>query len=170
MRPRELLAALVVAVGGTLWLVVPDKKPPPGSLVDDSAIARWTLPPGRGLAAWVLVENLGRHTIELTGARIGRPLPAGTKLLGIRARIGEVATVEDDFPGKPGPFLRLEGFRIPPGRGATVGFGLELGREGLVRLEDARVTYREDGEEHELRARHTARICVTRTRPRPRDC
>jgi hypothetical protein len=160
VRVRELVAALVVLVGGSLWLVLPDKRPAPGSLRDDSPISRWKVRPGPTLAAWVLVENRGPQTITLTGASLGRPLPEGARLLGVRARIGEVATIEHAFPGPPGPFLRLEGFRIPPRRGATVGFGLQLDRAGLVRLEDARVRYREDGEDHELRARHTARLCV----------
>jgi hypothetical protein len=160
VRARELLAALVVLVGGTLWLFVPDKRHAAGSLLDDSTVARWKLPPGRGLVAWVLVENRGPHTVTLTGASIGSELPEGTRLLGVRARIGEVATVDDAFPGPPGPFLRLEGFRIPPRRGATVGFGLSFARPGPVRLEDATVRYREGGEDHELRARHTARVCV----------
>jgi hypothetical protein len=168
VRTRELLAALVVLVGGSLWLFVPDMRKSPASLRDDSTIGRWRLPPGsRALAAWVLVENRGPRTITLTGASIGSELPEGTELLGVRARIGEVATFEHDFPGRPGPFLRLEGFRVPAGRGATVGFGLALDRPGLVRLEDARVRYREAGEEHELRARHTARICVA---PKRREC
>jgi hypothetical protein len=160
VKARELVAALVVLVGGTLWLVVPDKQHPRGSLRDDSAIARWTMKPGKALAAWVLVENRGPHTITLTDATLGRELPEGAKLLGVRARIGEVMTIEHAYPGKPGPFLRLEGFEIPPRRGATIGFGLELTRPGLVRLEDASVAYREGDEEHVLHARHTARICV----------
>lgn len=162
MRPRELIAALVVLVGGTLWLVVPDMKG--GSLRDDSAIARWQLPPGEALTAWVMVDNAGPRTITLTGARIGGDLPEDAELLGVRARIGKVLTIEDEFPGPPGPFRRIEGFRIPPNRGATIGFGLSLPRPGIVALEDVRVTYRENGDDHSLRARHTARICVAVSR------
>ena len=67
-------------------------------------------------------------------------------------------------PGPPGPFLRLEGFKIPPNRGATIGFGLRLPAAGEVRLDDARLTYRENGDDHELRAGHTARICIVVTK------
>lgn len=162
---RELLAALVVLVGGTLWIVVPDQQHAAGSLRDDSMIARWKLPVGRGLAAWVLVENRGPNEIELRQATIGSSLPDGIEVLGTKARIGEVATVDDTYPGKPGPFLRLEGFRIPPGRGATVGFGLALRKPGLYPLEDVRIAYRENGLDHVLRARHTARICVKGASP-----
>jgi hypothetical protein len=165
-RPRELLAAAVVLVGSTLWLVVPDMQG--GSLRDDSAIARWKLrPPGTALAAWVMVDNAGPRTITLTGATIEGGLPEGVELLGVRARIGKVVTFGQAFPGPPGPFRRIEGFRVPPNRGATVGFGLALERPGVVALEDVRVTYREGGDEHELRARRTARVCVA---VRPRGC
>lgn len=167
---RELLAALVVLVGGTLWIVLPDKQTARGSLADDSMIARWKLPPGRGLAAWVLVENRGPREIELRGAQIGSTLDDGIEVLGTKARIGEVATVDDAYPGRPGPFLRLEGFRIPPGRGATIGFGLALRKPGLYKLEDVRVAYREGGIEHQMRARHTARICVRVPGTTPADC
>lgn len=162
MRPRELLAALLVVVGGTLWLIVPDMKG--GSLRDGSVIARWRLKPGTALAAWVLVDNAGPRTITLTGARVENELPEGTEVLGVRARIGRVVTVDDEFPGPPGPFRQLEGFRIPPNRGATIGFGLKLPARGPVALTDVRVTYRENGDDHELRAGHTARICVSLTR------
>lgn len=157
-RQRELLAALIIVVGATLWLVVPDMQG--GSLRDDSGIARLHLRPGPALVAWVLVHNAGPRTITLTGARLEEELPEGTTLLGVRARIGQVPTFDDAFPGPPGPFRRIEGFRIPPGRGATVGFGLELGEEGMVALQDARVSYSESGDAHELRIRRTARVCV----------
>lgn len=158
-RPRELLAVLVVLVGGTLWLVLPDMRG--GSLRDDSATARWTLrPPGSALAAWVMVDNAGPRTITLTGASIGSPLPAGARVLGTRARIGKVMSFAEEFPTPPGAFRRLEGFRIPPNRGATIGFGLALPEPGVVALEDVRVTYREGGGDEVLHARRTARICV----------
>lgn len=157
-HPRELLAALVIAVGATLWLVVPDMQD--GSLRDDSNLARPHLRPGPALVAWVLVRNAGPRTITLTGARLEEELPEGATLLGVRARIGQVPTFDDAFPGPPGPFRRIEGFRIPPGRGATVGFGVDLGEEGTVALQDARVTYRENGDTRELRIRRTARVCV----------
>jgi hypothetical protein len=163
VRPRELLAAAVIVVGGLLWLVVPDMKG--GSLRDKSEIARLRMKPnGTALIAWFLVENRGPRTITLTGARIANELPEGAEVLGTRARIGEVATYDDVFPGPTGPFLRLEGFRIPPNRGATIGFGLQLPPEGEVRLDDARLTYRESGDDHELRAAHTARICILVTK------
>lgn len=163
MRPRELLAALIVVVGGTLWLLVPDMQG--GSLRDSSAIARWRAKPGsRALAAWILVDNVGPRTITLTGARIANDLPDGTEVLGERARIGKVVTVDDAYPGPPGPFRRLEGFEIPPNRAATIGFGLALPATGVVALEDVRVSYRENGDDHELRAGHTARICIVVSR------
>jgi hypothetical protein len=161
-RPREALAALIVLVGATLWLLVPDMQG--GSLRDASQIARPRLPPGDALVAWVLVDNAGPRTITLTGARIEGGLPEGTTLLGVRARIGKVPTFADAFPGPPGPFRRIEGFHVPPNRGATIGFGLRLGTEGVVALEDARVTYLENGDNHELRIRRTARICVAVSR------
>ncbi|MFL5846183.1 MAG: hypothetical protein ACJ762_15960 [Solirubrobacteraceae bacterium] len=163
MKWRELVAVLVIAAGGTLWLLVPDQQSD-GSLRDDSAIARWRVKPGTALAAWVLVDNAGPRTITLTGARVVNELPAGTEVLAARARIGKVLTIDDVYPGPPGPFLRLEGFEIPPNRGATIGFGLRLPASGTVALEDVRVTYRENGETHELRAGHTARLCVAVSR------
>lgn len=163
MRWRELLAVAVIAVGGTLWLVVPDMKG--GSLRDESGIARLRYRPGEeAFVAWFLVENRGPRTITLADARIANDLPEGAEVLGVRARIGQVATFDDVFPPPPGPFLRLEGFRIPPNRGATIGFGIKVPPTGEVRLDDARLTYRENGDDHELRAHHTARICVLVTR------
>ena len=162
-HPREWLAALIVLIGSTAWFVLPEMEG--GSLRDDSAIARWTLrPPGKALGAWVMVDNAGPRTIELTGATIGSELPDDVELLATRVRIGKVMTFIDEFPGPPGPFRRIEGFEIPPYRGATIGFALSLPEEGLVALEDITVTYRENGDDHELRARRTARICVTVSR------
>ena len=164
-RARELLALAVVLVGGTLWLLVPDMQG--GSLHDDSAIARWVRPPGDYLAGWMMVENRGPRTIVLQSASLGDALPEGAELLGFRARLGKVLTLQDGYPGRPGPFFRLEGFRIPPDRGATIGVGVTLRRAGTIALEDLRVTYLENGDENELRAGHTARICVRVT---PRGC
>ena len=153
---RELLAVLIVAVGGTLWLVVPDRKG--GSLRDRSVIARWDVDPGYVLAAWVVVENAGPRTITLTEANLGSDLPDGIELLGGRARIGGAPTVSQ---GAAAPFLRLAGFEIPPGRFATVGFALRIGGAvGLVALEDVTVHYLENGDANTLRARRTARLCV----------
>ena len=162
MRARELIAALVVLVGGTLWLVVPDRQS--GSLHDASAPARWRLPVGRGLVAWVVVQNRGTRTIRLRDARVGSALPPGATILGTKARIGPVPTVDDAYPGPPGPFLRLEGFEIPAGRFATIGFGLRLDRPGEVRLEDVRVDYAEDDSRETLRIRRTARVRVVSPR------
>lgn len=158
MRWRELVAAVVVVVGGTLWLIVPD--PPSGSLQDRSVIARWRVPPGRAFAAWIVVRNQGPNTIELTGASVGSTVPADAELLGAHARLGAVPTVERTYPIRSGPFFRLEGFEIPPGRNATIGFGIAVPDQQLVRLERAVVTYRERGEEQDLQVRHTARLCV----------
>jgi hypothetical protein len=163
---RELLALVVVLVGGTLWLVVPDMQG--GSLTDDSVIARWERPPGEYLAGWMLVENNGPRTIVLREAELLDELPEDVAILGFRARLGKVLTLQRGYPGRTGPFFRLEGFRIPPNRGATIGVGLALPADaGTVALEDLRVTYLENGDENELRAGHTARICV---RVSPRDC
>ena len=162
-RPRELLAVLVVLVGGTLWLVVPEEDA--GSLRDRTQIARWTVEPGGVLAAWVVVENVGPETITLTAATIGGALPEDVELLGAKVRIGAVPTVSQPYSGSVKPFLRLEGFEIPPGRLATIGFGLEIAQPGVVALEDVTVGYDADGEDDALRIRRTARLCVT-----PGDC
>lgn len=166
---RELVAAFVVLAGGLLWLAVPDKQRAPGFLRDRSVVARWSLPPGRGLAAWVLVENPGPRTITLQQASIGSALPDGVEVIATRARIGTVPTVSAGYPQPTGPFRQLDGFEVPPRRGATVGFALTLPEEGLVKLENVRVGYREGGAEQVLAIRHTARICVTR-RPDPAAC
>jgi hypothetical protein len=165
-RVRELIALVVIAVGGTLWLLVPDMEG--GSLTDDSAIARWIQPPGEYLAGWMMVDNNGPRAITLTGASLGDELAEGVVVLGFRARLGKVRAITDGYPGRIGPYFRLEGFRIPPNRGATIGVGLALpAGVGTVALEDLRVTYQENGDDNELRAGHTARICVRVT---PRDC
>lgn len=153
---RELLAALVVAAGGTLWLVVPDRQG--GSLRDRSVTARWRVDPGYVLAAWVVVENAGPRTITLTEADLGSDLPASVEVLGGRARIGGVPTVAE---GAAAPFLRLAGFEIPPGRFATVGFALRIRDPGLVALEGVTVRYLENGDANAMRARRTARLCVS---------
>ena len=156
---RRLLVVAVVAVGGTLWLLVPDMQG--GSLADDSRIARWEKPPGEYLTGWMMVDNRGPRTITLQSATLGDDLPEDVTLLGFRARLGKVLTIVEGYPGRPGPFFRLEGFRIPPNRGATIGVGLALpAGAGTVALEDLRVTYLENGDENELSAGHTARICV----------
>lgn len=165
-RARELVALVVILVGGTLWLVVPDLRR--GSLRDDSAIARWTRPPGDYLAGWMMVQNRGPRTIELTGALVVDELPEGVEVLGYRARLGKVLTIEPGYPGRVGPFFRLEGFDIPPNRGATIGVGLRLPPDaGTVAIEELVLTYRERGDDQELAAGHTARICV---RTSPDDC
>lgn len=165
-RARELVALAVIAVGGTLWLFVPDMQG--GSLADDSAIARWVRPPGDYLAGWMMVDNNGPRTITLTRAELLDPLPEGVEVLGYRARLGKVVGLAPGYPGQVGPYFQLEGFRIPPNRGATIGIGLSLpAGSGTVALEDLRVTYLENGDENELRAGHTARICVRVSR---RDC
>lgn len=161
-RPRELLAVLIVVVGGTLWLVVPDRRG--GSLRDRSVLIRAGVERGELLAAWVMVENAGERTITLSEATLSSP-PDGVEFIGTRARLGLRAGVYEGSAAGPAPFLRLAGFRIPPGRGATIGFGLRASEPGLAALAGVTVRYVENGDENTLRVRRTTRLCVS-----PGDC
>jgi hypothetical protein len=146
MSPRLVAAGLVMAVGGSLWAVLPDN---PGSLRDESNAVHWTVPPGTALAAWVLVRNTGPDRITLRSARTGE-LPSGVRLLGIATRRGYFPAVDDRWPSPKAAFRPLDGFVMPPHTKATVAFGFALTRPGRVPLAGVRLRYRQDGQTHEL--------------------
>src|SRR5205085_3774007 len=81
MSPRLIAAGVVMAVGGSLWAVLPDN---PGSLRDESTAVHWTVPKGRALAAWVLVRNTGPDRLTLRALTLD--VPAGARLLGLQVR------------------------------------------------------------------------------------
>jgi hypothetical protein len=147
VSPRIVIALLVIAIGGSLWALLPDN---PGSLRDESAAARWTVGPGRALVGWVLVRNAGPDRITLRTASIGSGLPAGTRLLGVAARRGYFPAVGDRWPSPREAFRPLDGFVILPKTKATIAFGLGVPGKGRIRLADVRLGYRQDGNDHEL--------------------
>lgn len=162
-RPRETIALLVVLIGGTLWLVLPEN---PGSLKDKSRAVRWTVPVGRSLAGWVLVRNAGSDRIVLTGASVGA-LPAGARVIGAEVRPGHFATVDDRWPSPRAAFRPLNGFVIPRRTKATIAFGLAISRRGRFPLDGVEVRYRQAGKRHVLRIASPAVLCVGVSR---RDC
>jgi hypothetical protein len=136
----------VIAVGGSLWAVLPDN---PGSLRDESTAVRWTVPPGKTLAAWVLVRNTGPDRITLRSARMGE-LPFGVRLLGFATRRGYFPAVDDRWPSPKSAFRPLEGFVMLPHTKATVAIGFAVAQPGRVPVSGVRLRYRQDGLTHEL--------------------
>ena len=154
MSPRVVIAGVVIAVGGTLWAILPQN---PGSLRDNSAAVRWTVPRGDALVAWVLVRNDGPDEITLRSFLPGAPR---SMVLGTEARRGHFPAAEDRWPSPKPAFKPLDGFVMLPHTKATIGVGLHTTRPGTLRLESARVRYKQAGNFYELRIRAPAVVRV----------
>ena len=150
---RVVIAGVVIAVGGTLWAILPQN---PGSLRDASAAVRWTVPHGHALIAWVLVRNDGPDQITLRSFLPGAPR---TMVLGTEARRGHFPAIDDRWPSPKPAFKPLDGFVMLPHTKATIAVGLRV-RPGTLELESARVRYKQAGNVYELRIRAPAVVQV----------
>jgi hypothetical protein len=148
-----VIAGVVIAVGGSLWAVLPDN---PGSLRDASAPVRWTVPHGDALVAWVLVRNDGPDDITLRSFLPGAPR---SMVLGTEVRRGHFPAVDDRWPSPKAAFRPLDGYTVLPHTKATIAVGLRV-RPGTLKLEGARVRYKQDGNFYELRIRAPATVRV----------
>ena len=154
MSPRVVIAGVVIAVGGTLWAVLPQN---PGSLRDASAAVRWQVPRGNALLAWVLVRNDGPDQITLRSFLPGAPR---SMVLGTEARRGHFPAVAERWPSPKPAFRPLDGFVMLPHTKATIAVGLRVKQPGTLRLESARVRYKQAGNFYELRIRAPATVTV----------
>jgi hypothetical protein len=161
-HPRELIAVVVVVVGGTLWLVLPASG---GSLRDESTAVRFRLSPGRALAGWVLVRNRGVDAVTLTRASIAG-LPAGVSVLGTAVRPGFFPVTANRWPSTRKAFVPVDGYVVTPGRKATLAFGLRFAHPVSGRLSGVRIAYRENDHPHNLTIA-TPELCV---KVNPREC
>ena len=153
VSPRVIVAGVVIAVGGSLWWLLPDN---PGSLHDASAPVRSTVPHGDALVAWVLVRNDGPDDIELRSFLPGAPR---SMILGTEARRGHFPAIDGRWPSPKPAFRPLDGFTVLPHTKATIAVGLRV-RPGTLTLEGARVRYKQDGKFYELRVRAPAVVRV----------
>jgi len=153
VSPRVVIAGVVIAVGGSLWAILPDN---PGSLHDASAAVHWKVRHGDALVAWALVRNDGPDEIELRSFLPGAPR---SMVLGTEARRGHFPAIDDRWPSPKPAFKRLDGFVLLPHTKATIAVGLRV-RPGTLRLEGARVRYKQDGKFYELRIRAPATVRV----------
>ena len=153
MSPRTIVAGVVIAVGGSLWAILPDN---PGSLHDASRAVRVRVPDGDALVAWVLVRNDGPDRITLRSFLPGAPR---SMVLGTEARRGHFPAVDSRWPSPKPAFKPLDGYVIEPHTKATLAVGLRV-RPGTLRLEGARVRYRQDGNVYELRIAAPATVRV----------
>jgi hypothetical protein len=153
VSPRVVIAGVVIAVGGSLWAVLPQN---PGSLHDASVPVRWTVPHGDALVAWVLVRNDGPDTITLRSFLPGAPR---SMVLGSEVRRGHFPAIDDRWPSPKPAFRPLSGYVVLAHTKATIAVGLRV-RPGTLQLEAARVRYQQDDKFYELRIRAPATVVV----------
>lgn len=171
MSARAWIAVAVIVVGGTMWAWLPSPAVRQGGPLKDVSASGivWHVRPGRARAEWVLLTNAGTRPIRLSSARIGGPLRAHARVIGVMARHELKVSVGRRWPSPVrGLFSDVDGFVVGPGQGISIAFGLSLPYVARVPLPGAVIRYRVGDHDYERDVSATATLCVSRRRRCPR--